>query len=526
MELITEEYLWDTKDSVGTNANLFLNSIYSYLPTGFNRVGSDLLDAATDDAVPSADGTSIGTFTNGGYSAISNADNAWADNYAGIRRANLFLQNFPKVHLKKEMEIQGQWWTAEARFLRAMFYYELIKRYGGVPLLGDKVLSLDDDLNLPRNSFDECVDYIVSECDVVKDQLRADPIADGDWGRITKGVALTLKAKALLLAASPLNNPSSEVKRWEKAKNAFADIIRLNAFSLEPSFAGIFTKRRSPEIILAYQRALTTDLEINNAPIGYVSGNSTSRGRTSPTQELVDAFGTKEGKPIAPGVSTSANPFANRDPRLALTVFYNGMQWLNRPVETFDGGKDRPGGSAIQTKTGYYMRKFLGDFESNTAYSAQTHNFIIFRYADVLLNFAEAKNEIDGPTSTTDSIYTYLKQIRARAGIVQGSDNLYGLDATVLSKNDMRDLIRNERRVELAFEEQRFWDLRRWKIAETVYNKPLHGIRITKKGNALTYQIEQLNVPFQFYAPKMYRYAIPYSEVIKNPNLTQNQGYQ
>jgi hypothetical protein len=143
-----------------------------------------------------------------------------------------------------------------------------------------------------------------------------------------------------------------------------------------------------------------------------------------------------------------------------------------------------------------------------------------------LLMFAEAKNEVDGPGTAADSVYTYLRAIRARAGILLGSaPNTYGL-ADGLSALEMRNVIRNDRRLEMAFEEQRFWDLRRWKIAENIYNKPLHGIRITKTGNNLNYQIEQLNTPFQFFAPRMYRYAIPFSEISKNPNLTQNEGYQ
>jgi hypothetical protein len=535
LELVTEEFLWDSKDSLGTNAGYFLNTIYADLPNGYNRIGGNLLDAATDDAVPTEDATTIAAFTNGGYSAISNADNSWAANYASIRKCNLFLQNFYKINFKKDptIYIQGQYWRAENRFLRAMFYYELVKRYGGVPLIGDKVLSLEDDLKLPRNSLDDCVNYVVSECDAVKDSLRADPVAITDYGRITKAVALTLKAKILVLAASPLNNPSNDIARWRRAKNAAADVIKLNAFSLEPSFSNVFLSRKNNEVILAYQRNLTTDLEVNNAPVGYVSGTTTSRGRTSPTQELVDAFTTIKGLPITTDIKSSANPtgydaanpYANRDPRLEKTVFYNGLSWLSRGVETFDGGRDRPDGAVIKTKTGYYMRKFLGELATSTAYSNQTHNFPIFRYADVLLMFAEAKNEVDGPGANTDSVYNYVRDIRKRAGIQAGaSPNTYGVTAG-LSAADMRNLIRNERRIEMAFEEQRFWDIRRWKIAETIYNKPLHGIRITKVGNVLNYKIEQLNTPFQFFAPRMYRYAIPYSEIAKNSNLTQNEGY-
>jgi hypothetical protein len=541
LELITDQYLWDSTDSLGTNAVYFLNNIYGNLPSGYNRIGGDFLDAATDDAVSSNDGTSIATFTSGGYSALSNPDNSWQSNYASIRMCNLFVQNFGKVHLMRTLLLQGQYYRAENRCLRALFYYELVKRYGGVPLLGDNVLTLGDDLKLPRNSFDDCVNYVVKECDAVKDSLRADPVAAGDYGRLTKAVALTLKAKILLLAASPLNNPTNDLNRWSRAKNAAADVIKQGVFFLEPTYTAAsnwWIGRKNNEVILAYQRAVTTDLEVANSPIGYTSGTTASKGRTSPTEDLVEAFTTAKGLPITTDIKSPTNtsgydandPYSNRDPRLLLTVFCNGKStWLGRAVQTYDGGKDRPGGAVTQTKTGYYMRKFLGDFAGGTAYSNQTHNFPIFRYADVLLMFAEAKNEVDGPgtgVATTDSVYTYMRAIRARAGIAAGvAPNLYGL-ANGLSTAAMRDLIRNERRVELAFEEQRFWDLRRWKVAETVYNKPLHGMRIILSGsNTLSYQVEELNIPFQFFAPRMYRYAIPYSEIVKNPNLTQNPGY-
>lgn len=537
LELITEDYLWDSKDSLGTNASYFLNDIYAGLPNGYNRIDGNLLDAASDDAVPSADNTAISRFTNGGYSPLVNGDDAWGSNYTSIRKCNLFVQNFPKVNLKKSdpaIFIQGQYWKAENRFLRAMFYYELIKRYGGVPLLGDRVLTINDDLRLPRNSFDDCVSYIVSECDAISGDLRPDPIPAGDYGRITKSIALTLKAKALVLAASPLNNPGNDIGKWRKAKNALADVIRTGVYSLETSFANVFLVRKNNEVILAYQRALTFDVETNNAPVGFINGTTASRGRTSPTQELVDAFPTRKGLPITTDLKSGSNPtgydandpYANRDLRLDLTVFRNGSRWLGREVETFNGGRDRPGNSIVQTKTGYYMRKFMADFSNGTAYSNQTHNFPIFRYADILLLFAEAKNEVDGPGTSADSVYTYLRAIRARAGILLGTaPNTYGL-TNGLTADQMREQIRNDRRVELAFEEQRFWDLRRWKIAEQVYNKPLHGIRITKTGTALSYQVETLSIPFQFFAPRMYRYAIPYSEISKNVNLTQNEGYQ
>jgi starch-binding outer membrane protein, SusD/RagB family len=513
---LTNEFAWDPQDSLGIYPRNFLHNLYTYLPTGFNRIDGNLLDAASDDAVPSEPGTDIARMTNGGYSSVSNPDDAWQKNYYGIRKANLFLKNFPVVPMKDATT--RKYWTAEARFLRAMFYYELVKRYGGVPLLGDTVLTLQDDLRFARNTFDECVDYIVAECDAVKDSLRTDPLSDADWGRISQGVAMMLKAKVLLLAASPLNDPTQNLNKWKLAADASKAIMTSNKFILEASFTNVFTTRKNKEVILAFQRAVTTDVEVNNAPVGYQSGQTFSQGRTSPTQELVDAFPMKNGKAITDATSgyKATDPYKDRDPRFYATVFHNGMRWLGRNVETFEGGRDNPGGPLVETQTGYYMRKFMANFDNATAYSNQTHNFVIFRYAEVLLNFAEAQNEFGGPNA---EVYKAVEDIRKRAGLVPFALKIG------MTQAEMREAIRQERRTEMAFEEQRFWDIRRWKIAENVYNKPLHGMRITNTNGVLNYEVFELRTPFLFSAPKMYRYPIPYSEVVKNSNLQQNEGW-
>ncbi len=521
LENITEDYIWDVQDSAGIYARNFLHNTYTYLPTGFNRIDNALLDAASDDAVPSQNGSNISLLANGGLSSLNNPDDAWAKNYKGIRKVNELLGNIDRVPMRdKQLK---EWWKAEARFLRAMFYFEMVKRYGGVPLIGDKIFTLEDDLQLPRNTYVECVNYIVAECDDIKNKVRVDPIDDGNLGRITRGAVLALKARMLLYAASPLNNPASNPALWKKAADAAKDIVALNAFSLETSFANVFITRKNKEVILAFQRGQTNDVEANNAPVGFTT--PVSRGYTSPTQEFVDTYGMKSGLPINDPASgyVASDPYkiGTRDPRFYLTIFYNGTPWLKRTggVQTYEGGLDKPGGSVVQTKTGYYMRKFMADMSNQTSYPTQAHNFIIFRYAEVLLNLAEAQNEI----GETAEAYNQLKALRARAQITPGTNNLYGLKAN-MNQAQMREAIRLERRLEMAFEEQRFWDIRRWKIAESIYNRPLRGIKITKSPTGtLTYQ--QVEVGNTVFTPKMYRYPIPYSEIVKNENLKQNEGW-
>lgn len=528
LERITEDIVYDQMDINGFYADRALTNLYTYLPDGFNRINNAYLDAATDDAVTSQYTSNIQILSQGLQSPTNTVDDTYANNYAGIFRANLFLSKIGQVPITAENQ---QYSKAEARFLRAMFYFELIKRYGGVPLLGDRVFALNDNINLPKNTFDECVNYIVSECDAISGLLRGDAaVITTLLGHAPKGAALALKARTLLYAASPLNNPSGAAAKWQAAADAAKALIDLNYYALNASFGGTFTTRTNKEIILAIQRNRGQSLELANSPVGYTTDLFTSRGGTSPTQELVDAFVTINGKPISTDLKTPvnttgydpANPYANRDPRFAATIFYNGQQWLSRAVETFDGGLDRPGGSLVQTKTGYYLRKFLPDLSTATNYSAADHNFPTFRYAEVLLNYAEAANEVGG-AANLQIAYNQLIAIRKRAGIVAGNGALYGLEAN-MDQAAMRNAIKLERRLELAFEEHRFWDERRWKTAEVNFNKSLHGIRITKdaSGNFSYQTVEAANIRFK---SPMYRYPFAYGETIKNTALIQNPGW-
>ena len=534
LEQFTEEYVWDVEDSLGVKARGFLGALYKFLPEGFNRLGNDLLDAGSDDAISSATGaTDVQRLSTGSFNSINNPDDPWNTCYSNIRKASLFLNNFHKVPLNIKMadgSSAKKAWRAEARFIRAYAYFELLKRYGGVPLMGDEVRQVNDDLALPRNSFEEVVNYIVSECDKAVDSSWQDPIEDSRFGYVTKGAVMALKARTLLYAASPLFNGGNidagnpltgytnyDAERWKLAAEASKALIDYNKFSLQTEFKKIFITPGNRELIFAKLSGNNKNVETNNAPIGYAS--AVSQGRTSPTQELVDAFPMGNGLPITdPASGYDPNfPYANRDPRLTYTIFYNGAQWLNRSVQTFEGGLDKPNTNVQQTRSGYYMRKFMGEYESQTGYSDIPHPVMLFRYAEVLLNFAEAQNEYAGPGQ---DVYNAVQAIRERAGL-----NPFQLPAD-LSKEEMRELIHNERRVELAFEEHRFWDIRRWKIAEQVMNGPLHGMRIdVSSSGARTYTLTQI-LDAKFRAPAMYLFPVRYDEVAKNPQMKQNPGWE
>jgi len=548
---VSIDYAFNTKDSAGTLALQFLSTCYQQaLPNGHNRVGGDYLDAASDDAVSSQVTISkVQQIATGAYSAATpNGDDIWARNYAAIRDCNVFINDIYRVPLAEKLP-NGQpaiaAYRSEARFLRAWLYFELVKRYGGVPLLGDTVFTITQNVQVPRNSFADCINYIVSECNNIKDSLRTVAMITGtNYGRITKGAAMALKTEALMLAASPLYNggnidgtdpltgyPAYDATRWQAAAQAAQDVINLGVYSLMPDFKNIFTTQAQPigantESIFWVQIGANSSVEKSNSPIGFSSAGA--QGNTSVTQNLVDAFPTDSGYAITDsGVGYDPNnPYQNRDPRLLATVFCNGTSfWLNRAIQTYDGGADKPGGSVVQTKTGYYMRKFMGPWETaqgTTQFGNTYHDYIYFRYAGILLDYAEATNESSGPSA---DVYNVLFQLRQRAGIFPGANGYYGLPMN-MDQATMRAAIQNEKRIEMAFEEKRYWDIRRWKIAASVYNSaPLVGMDIVQPGNGLLSYNRVPVLTTSFKDPQMYLYPIPYSEVVKNPQMKQNPGW-
>lgn len=556
VEHFTLDYLFSRADSAGIQARYFLNNIYyEHLPSGYNRINGDFLDAASDDAISiNNNEPEIYKLFMGRYSAVSRlTDMEWGGYYQGIRKANILINNidvvpFNLTYINALGETKPLNYTmkAEARFLRAHFYFELVKRYGGVPLIGDNVYVLGDDVQLPRNTFAQCIDYIVRELDEIKDDLRSLPMADAtEFAHApTKEACLAMKARVLLYAASPLFNekpleagneligyPSYDSGRWNLAAQAAKDLIDQygpkgkGTLNLAQDYRNIFVDfygGNNPELIFFRPVGKNKSIEIANGPLGF-SGNSLGNGNTNPTQNLVESFLMKDGTKY---VSTSVDdPFKNRDPRLDFTILHHGSRWLNTTLDTQVGGTHNPSG-AQYSRTCYYMAKFMKDYQTSSNYEDNIHLWVMYRYGEVLLNYAEALNEVAlaGGTIDNKEVLNSLIQLRKRAGIEPGNENYYGLPAPQnYDAAEMREIIRNERRIEMAFEEQRYWDIRRWRIAEDIFKEPLKGLNIQVVGNKTIYN--EVNVLSAEFDTKRYFYPIPYSEVIKNGNMIQNPNW-
>lgn len=520
----------------------FLTRIYSDIgfsadPKRFADLGSSVgiytLGDEVEYSLQSAGAFNV-IFQTGAVSALNVPTDAWNTTYANIRRVNVYLSHLSTTPLSAPLKART---AAEARFLRAWYYFILIKHYGGVPLVGDAIFSATDTPSGKRATYEACVNYIESECNAAAAAL---PLVNTtlDYGRITKGAALALKARLLLYAASPLFNgradnmdgllgyPTADDARWVKAAQAAKDVIDLGQYQLYElagglGFQKVFTLRKNSEYILAAMAGNNRTLEAIWDP-----ASRTGSGSAMPYQELVDAFAMNNGKAITDPTSgyDPANPYANRDPRFNWTILYNDALRLNTsktitPVSTYAATPASQDGYPV-TKTGYYLRKMLDDNTIASSTSSQTERcFPLIRYAEILLNYAEASNE----AGNTSIAYDQLRAIRKRAGIAAGTDGNYGIAAN-LSKEDMRKVLQNERRVELAIEEHRYWDVRRWKIAENVSNKTLHGMKITKTGTTYNYEIVNIRTPV-FTAPKWYLWPIPQGEVNKSLELLQNPGW-
>lgn len=556
VEHFTLDYLFSRADSAGIQARYFLNNIYyEHLPSGYNRINGDFLDAASDDAISiNNNEPEIYKLFMGRYSAVSRlTDMEWGGYYQGIRKANILINNidvvpFNLTYINALGETKPLNYTmkAEARFLRAHFYFELVKRYGGVPLIGDNVYVLGDDVQLPRNTFAQCIDYIVRELDEIKDDLRSLPMADAtEFAHApTKEACLAMKARVLLYAASPLFNekpleagneligyPSYDSGRWNLAAQAAKDLIDQygpkgkGTLNLAQDYRNIFVDfygGNNPELIFFRPVGKNKSIETANGPLGF-SGNSLGNGNTNPTQNLVESFLMKDGTKY---VSTSVDdPFKNRDPRLDFTILHHGSRWLNTTLDTQVGGTHNPSG-AQYSRTCYYMAKFMKDYQTSSNYEDNIHLWVMYRYGEVLLNYSEALNEVAlaGGTIDNKEVLNSLIQLRKRAGIEPGNENYYGLPAPQnYDAAEMREIIRNERRIEMAFEEQRYWDIRRWRIAEDIFKEPLKGLNIQVVGNKTIYN--EVNVLSAEFDTKRYFYPIPYSEVIKNGNMIQNPNW-
>lgn len=542
----------DSLKSIRFLTQIYSAASYSFAKGRFSSHGNT--EMATDDAEYAYSGPTQnavimynGTLSPTNFWSGGGLPDFWTTPYTNIRRVNLMLSKLPVIPLSeaKKKRIIG-----ELRFLRAWYYHLLLINFGGIPLEGDNVYGITDVIDLPRSTFDESVNYITSELDAAANILPVTTdYAEQDYGRATKGACLALKSRVLLYAASPLFNggaitqaagavkpivsyPSYSAARWQKAADAAEALINTGTYSLFEDnttapgygFYNVFLKRVNSEYIFTFNRPSNRDFE------GYY--NPPSRGgakNSTPTQQLAAAFPMKNGKAITDPTSgyDAANPYTNRDPRFAYSIIYNQSLYYSTTtstkivVNTYNGAATDgyTSNGTGPTTTGYYARKMCDEnISSNSSFNTE-RGWPLIRYAEILLNYAEAINE----TGQTALAYPKLVTIRKRAGITAGTDNLYGLKAS-MTVDEMRAVIQNERRIELMNEDHRWNDIRRWKIAVDVNNGYNKAINITKTGNVYTYQVVN-TIRMHVFNPQHYLMPIPQSEVSKMPSMLQNPGY-
>ncbi|WP_345007670.1 RagB/SusD family nutrient uptake outer membrane protein [Snuella lapsa] len=491
---------------------LVINEMYQQLPDGFNR-GWYMMASTSDDAENSYGWTGGQAFNRGDFNPSSYPyGGIWNNNFQMIRQANLFFGNIDQAE-NIDGDVKSRM-VGEVNFLRAFYYFDLMRHYGGVPLL-DEALSLDDDFNISRSSKDEIIAFIVSDLDAAISML---PVSHPGnlLGKATKGAAQALKGRVLLYA-----------EKWVESAAASKQVMDSGNYDLFSDYHTLFTEAGDNNAEVIFDKQFQDPdfghwAHLFNQPIGYTGG----WGGTSPTQELVDAYEMTDGMSIDESpLYDEANPYDNRDPRFEASILYEGSMWRDRAVETRLGGLDGIEKNGDATKTGYYMKKFLDEDFENYGWGQQqgSNNWIYIRYAEVLLNYAEAQNEAAGPDA---SVYAAVNAVRGRSGV-----NMPELP-TGLTKDEMREKIRHERRIELAFEEHRFFDLRRWGTAETILNQPIHGMRIGPNGELTGADAQGkpygvFEVEPRIFLPHHYLAPIPQGEIDKlgEAVLQQNPGY-
>lgn len=493
----------------------FLFNIYNNLLPGYSRYDGAMLAAGCDEAENSYSGSLVQMFNNGGVNSTLNPDDVWDHFYAGIRKSNLFLEklNTTIAETNSIPESIRPQMKGEAIFLRAMFHFELARRYQNIPYV-DRVLTLESADSLPQLTFNEVVERIVDDCDTAFVYLP-ESNTDADLGRAIKATATALKSRILLYAASPLNNPEKDLSKWERAARAASDLLNMKGpiVSLESKYETVFENPYSREVLLATQPVNSNAFESSNFPLSYGG-----MGLTNPTQELVDAFDMKYGTPISDSRFDPDNPYLNRDDRFYAVILHNDAMFKSRKLETYVGGKDGLQSAPTATKTGYYLKKFIDPSVDLDKGITVRKPWIVIRFAEAYLNYAEAMNEAYGPI---DSVYDAVYDLRKRNYILTSRAKY----PAGMTQAKMRERLKKERQVEFAFEEHRFWDLRRWMDAESVLNKAVHGMQITFNEADTSFSYQKFEVENRVFDPKFYWYPIPRKEVLKG-YVSQNPGWE
>lgn len=536
-----------------------LMNAYTRLPTNTYSFS----EVATDDAVTNNRVDPFLNMATGSWSAANNPMDQWNNSFTAISYLNLFLSQVDSITWSSSSKDANRLFKdrlkGESYALRGLFMLYLLQAHGGisnsgellgVPIVTEALNPNSDFSKLQRNTFAECVQQVYTDLAESEKYLPLDYInatqvpakyagvVIGDYNRVfgnfnrervSGRIVKAIRAKMALVAASPRFNPQGTASKWEDAAKYAGDVLTLigGVSGLDPQGGLFYTSGNVSALDLSKDidqkemlwrgsnTTLSNTLEVNNFP-PTLFGN----GRVNPTQNLVDAFPMANGYPITNPASgyVATSPYTGRDPRLKNYILVNGGTMSNKTIFT---KSDNPTNDAVNvlptsTRTGYYLRKLLReDVNANpSSASTQKHYPVHIRYTEIFLAYAEAANEAYGPDGTgtfSFSPRTVIAAIRKRAGITQPDNYL----ASITSKEDMRKLIRNERRLELSFEGFRFWDLRRWKENLT---EPARGVIITN--NVLNIQ----TVENRQYSDFMYYGPIPLTEVLKT-NLQQNKGW-
>lgn len=480
-----------------------------------------------------------GTLTPDNVTNVSSTDGTgggglyyWDQAYEYIRKINIFLAKMEgdDISLDDKPTL-----VAEAKFLKAYIYFMLIERFGGVPIVDD-YYDLNADATFTRNTFDECVTYIDKNLDeAIPDLPESYAASDANFGRATQDACKALRSRLYLFAASPLFNPDNDLDKWQKASDA-AEALLESGYELYSDYTELFNQpsgTENAELIFTrnftatnYHRAPMHNL---NRRYGAYGGWWASNG---PSQNLVDDYDMINGEPAfiyQNGVKTinpesgydPQHPYRNRDPRFDATIIHDSTVYHGDLMEMWvasDGnswGYDSYKQSSDNPRTNYVLKKFMpGDNVTLSWQEAYTNPWIIFRLGEIYLNYAEAKFEL-GDEATCRK---YLSLVRDRVGMPAIPETVTG--------EDLRARLYNERRIELAFEGHRFFDVRRWKIAMDVENRPIEGLDIIKDINTGKKTYERVKLLERTFEEQMYLLPIASDEIRKNNgSLEQNPGY-
>jgi hypothetical protein len=533
-------FLWYTGDDFGWTT-------YAY--GGFCRLQLSCLEDATDLSDGARSDCGVRTGFNMGDWNQNSALRAelvfpWKGGYSAIRKANRILDHVDIIEGLTDEErahIKGQ-----ALFFRGFFHHEMLKRYGEIPYV-DKTYNVSEDMDLVRDTYSDCVEKMCRDFEEAAALLPPE-FPESELGRPEKGAALGFKARTLLYAASPLNNESGDIALWQKAAEAAYAVIALNRYSLVPKndYRRIFYGQPTNSEVLFLR---------NGGPGGWATGDFSLPGWGSfglgvsarpwsdeygstpcPTQNLLDMYEMDNGeKPILgytdnDGTKPIINPasgyseakmYERRDPRFYTTFLINGEPWLDATggIELFFDESGTPGkhirDDNTWTQTGYLEKKFWDPIlspSSGTTYM----NWIYLRYTDILLIYAEAMNETFGPDA--DGLG---KGLTARQAVNSVRNRVGMADVKAATKEELRERIQNERAIEFVYEDQRWFDVIRWKKGVEIFNRPVYGIRTIKLADG-TFRLERRKVRDRVFKDYMHRYPIPRVELNKSKNLVNN----